>query len=75
MEKTATSTDGQIELSIVLPCLNEELTVGNCVKQAVSFLRESGITGEVVVADNGSTDRSVEIAESCGARVAHVTNK
>ncbi|MCK6540288.1 MAG: glycosyltransferase, partial [Anaerolineales bacterium] len=57
----------QIELSIVLPCLNEECTVGNCVAQARSFLRKNRIRGEVIVADNGSTDRSVEIAKSNGA--------
>lgn len=66
---------GPIELSIVLPCLNEELTVGNCVKQAVSFLKGSGIQGEVILADNGSTDRSVEIAEANGARVVHIHQK
>lgn len=75
MEKVVPNASEQIELSIVLPCLNEELTVGNCVKQAVSFLKDSGIKGEVIVADNGSTDKSVEIAEKSGARVAHITNK
>ncbi|MFT3894642.1 MAG: glycosyltransferase [Anaerolineales bacterium] len=75
MEDPITNTNEQIELSIVLPCLNEEITVGNCVQQAVSFLRESGIRGEVIVADNGSTDKSVEIAEKCGARVAHIEKK
>ena len=75
MEQSATNVGDQIELSIVLPCLNEEITVGNCVKQAVSFLANSGIKGEVIVADNGSTDKSVEIAEKNGARVAHITNK
>ena len=75
MEQSATNVGDQIELSIVLPCLNEEITVGNCVKQAVFFLANSGIKGEVIVADNGSTDKSVEIAEKNGARVAHITNK
>lgn len=65
----------QIELSIVLPCLNEECTVGNCVAQARSFLRKNRIRGEVIVADNGSTDRSVEIAKSNGATVVHVDDK
>jgi len=64
-----------IELSIVLPCLNEEKTVGNCVSQAKSFLKESKVIGEVIVADNGSTDNSVEIAKKNDARVIHVTNK
>ena len=75
MEQSAINVGDQIELSIVLPCLNEEITVGNCVKQAVFFLANSGIKGEVIVADNGSTDKSVEIAEKNGARVAHITNK
>lgn len=75
MENTTTSISNEIELSIVLPCLNEELTVGNCVTQARSFLEDHGVTGEVIVADNGSTDRSVEIAEGKGARVVHVPNK
>lgn len=75
MESELTTTSNRVELSIVLPCLNEELTVGNCVKQAVSFLADSDINGEVVVADNGSTDRSVEIAEANGARIVHITQK
>ena len=75
MKSDPITTSESIELSIVLPCLNEELTVGNCVKQAISFLAGSGVKGEVVVADNGSTDRSVEIAEENGARVAHISQK
>lgn len=66
---------GDIELSCVMPCLNEEETVGACVKKAVDTMRRLGINGEVVVADNGSTDRSVEIALSLGARVAVETKK
>lgn len=64
-----------IELSIVLPCLNEEKTVGTCIRKAQGFLARNGVIGEVIVADNGSTDRSVEIAESLGARVVHVPEK
>ncbi len=75
MKKATTNASDKVELSIVLPCLNEELTVGNCVAQARSFLEHSGIIGEVIVADNGSTDRSVKIAEGNGARVVHVKNK
>ncbi len=63
------------ELSIVLPCLNEELTVGVCVSKAVSFLKKYKINGEVIVADNGSTDNSVKIAAKNGARVVHVEQK
>ena len=65
----------QVEVSIVLPCLNEARTVGTCVNQATSFFARHEINGEVVVADNGSTDRSVEIAESQGAVVIHVDEK
>ena len=65
----------QIELSIVMPCLNERETVGVCVRKAVASLREAGIPGEVIVADNGSTDGSLEIARAEGARVVNVDEK
>lgn len=65
----------QCELSVVMPCLNEAETVGVCVKKALSFLERAGVEGEVVVADNGSTDGSVEIAQRAGARVIHVAEK
>jgi glycosyltransferase involved in cell wall biosynthesis len=61
-----------VELSIVLPCLNEERTVGQCVKHALSFLDASHVAGEVIVADNGSTDCSREVAACSGARVISV---
>lgn len=64
-----------LELSIVLPCLNEEATVGKCVKQACSFLENCKVAGEVIIADNGSTDRSAEIARSTGAVVVPVEQK
>jgi len=64
------SQDSQgIEVSIVMPCLNEEKTIGSCVKKAKIALEKMGCKGEVVVSDNGSTDQSVEIARSLGARV------
>ncbi len=65
----------QLELSIVMPCLDEAETVGNCVLKAQYALDKLGISGEVIVADNGSQDDSVEIAESLGARVIHVTRR
>lgn len=62
----------KLELSIVMPCLNEADTVGTCVLKAIYALQKMGIPGEVIVADNGSRDDSVELAESLGARVIHV---
>jgi glycosyltransferase involved in cell wall biosynthesis len=62
----------EIELSIVMPCLNEARTLGACISKAMSTLREHRIVGEVVVADNGSTDGSQEIARQMGARVVEV---
>jgi glycosyltransferase involved in cell wall biosynthesis len=59
------------EVSVVLPCLNEEATVGAVVDEALEGLRRAGVDGEVVVVDNGSTDRSAEIAAEHGARVVH----
>lgn len=71
----AARQEGSVELSVVMPCLNEQETVGACVRKAVTVLREAGIAGEVIVADNGSKDGSVEIAEAEGARVIHVAEK
>jgi hypothetical protein len=64
-----------LELTILMPCLNEALTVGACVRQARTFLASSGIAGEVVVADNGSTDGSRELARAEGARVVAVPER
>ena len=60
------------ELSVVMPCLNEADTVGICVGKAVRAMREHGVNGEVVLADNGSSDNSKEIAVSKGARTVDV---
>jgi len=62
----------ELELSVVMPCLNEAETVGTCVEKAVRALREHDIRGEVILADNGSTDGSREIAGRLGARVVPV---
>jgi glycosyltransferase involved in cell wall biosynthesis len=61
-----------VEVSIVMPCLNEAETLEVCVRAALHSLEEHGIAGEVVVADNGSTDGSQEIARAAGARVVPV---
>ena len=65
----------ELEMSVVMPCLNEARTVGRCVELAVRTLKENGIQGEVLVADNGSTDGSREIAEKAGARVVPVSER
>jgi glycosyltransferase involved in cell wall biosynthesis len=60
-----------IEVSIVMPCLNEEASIQRCVAEASAALSDAGWTGEVIVVDNGSSDRSVELAGLAGARVIH----
>lgn len=62
----------QLELSIVIPCLNEAETIQSVVAKAVKSLRDNKIAGEVIVADNGSTDHSVKLAIAAGARVVDV---
>jgi glycosyltransferase involved in cell wall biosynthesis len=68
-------TSSDIELSVVMPCLDEAGTVAICVEKATGWMRSHNVKGEVIVADNGSSDRSVEIAEKAGARVVHVKTK
>ncbi len=65
----------QLELTILMPCLNEAETVALCVRKARGFLERAGVAGEVLVADNGSTDGSPELASDAGARVIHVSAK
>lgn len=64
-----------VEFSVVMPCLNEADTVATCVAKAVRAIRDAGIAGEVIVADNGSTDGSQKLAEAEGARVVPVAAK
>ncbi len=64
-----------LELSVVMPCLNEADTLEICIQKAQTSMRENAITGEVVVADNGSTDESLQIAERMGARIVHVDER
>lgn len=63
------TADKRIEVSILFPCRNEEMTIRDCLKEADSVLREANVRGELVVVDNGSTDRSARIALEAGARV------
>ena len=66
------NADDSVELSLVMPCLNEAETLAACIGKAKRGLRENGIQGEIIVADNGSTDGSPEIAARLGARVVSV---
>ena len=63
------------QLSVVMPCLNESDTLEVCIEKAKKGIIDARIEGEIIVADNGSTDGSVEIAERLGARVVHVAAK
>jgi len=65
----------KIAVSAVIPCLNEEQTLAICIRKAQGSFAAMGLEGEIVVADNGSTDGSIEIAESLGARVVHERRK
>lgn len=68
--------DGEyVEVSVVMPCLNEADTLATCIRKAQRSFAENNIKGEIVIADNGSTDGSLEIARSLGARVIHVEEK
>src|ERR1700710_138031 len=64
-----------LELTILMPCLNEAETIEVCVTKAMGYLARSGVAGEVLIADNGSTDGSQALAEALGARVVPVPQK
>ena len=64
-----------IELTILMPCLNEEETLEKCIKKAKKFIEKNKIKGEILIADNGSTDRSIAIANANGVRVINVPVK
>ena len=67
--------DGYIELSIVMPCLNEADTLATCILKCNQVIAEHNLSAEVIIADNGSTDGSIEIAKQHGARVVHISEK
>ena len=67
--------EDELELTLLMPCLDEARTVGACVAQARGYLEEHGIAGEVLVVDNGSRDGSHLIASACGARVVPVSER
>jgi len=64
-----------LELSIVMPCLDEAETIAICIEKALSYLKNNQIVGEVIVADNGSKDGSIQIAQKMGARVVNISSK
>src|SRR6266851_76353 len=64
-----------VDVSVVIPCLNEANSLAHCVDKAMGAFRKAGLTGEVIVADNGSTDESIQIAEEHGARVVRVAER
>jgi glycosyltransferase involved in cell wall biosynthesis len=68
-------TSVPVAVSVVIPCLNEANSLGSCIDKAVTAFRAAGLAGEVIVADNGSTDGSMQIAEERGARVVRVEER
>ena len=70
-----TTSNHEYELTVLIPCLNEAETIAVCVKKALESIRRHNIRGEVIVADNGSTDDSRDVARSCGAHVVPVKDK
>jgi glycosyltransferase involved in cell wall biosynthesis len=73
--QSATAKSGILELTILMPCLNEAETIATCVAKAQAYLKASGVAGEVLIADNGSNDGSQEIAADLGARVVAVPGR
>lgn len=72
---TDTGRPVECELSVIMPCLNEEETIGTCILKARQAMDRLNILGEIVVGDNGSTDRSREIGQELGARVISVKER
>ena len=73
--KGISGDNAEVEVSVVMPCLNEAETLATCIEKAQASLRELNVHGEIVIADNGSSDGSQEIARAMGARVADVSAK
>jgi glycosyltransferase involved in cell wall biosynthesis len=69
LDTPTAQTEATLDVSVVIPCLNERETIGVCVRKALTSMDRSGLHGEVIVVDNGSTDGSAQIAEEQGARV------
>jgi glycosyltransferase involved in cell wall biosynthesis len=75
VSRDSMDTARPVDVSVVIPCLNEANSVAYCVDKAMEAFRKAGLLGEVIVADNGSTDGSIQIAEDHGARVLRVTQR
>jgi glycosyltransferase involved in cell wall biosynthesis len=75
LDDVRTSESRSVELTILMPCLDEAETVATCVSKARGFLQRTGIEGEVLVADNGSSDGSADLARGAGARVVRIADK
>ncbi|MBD2774785.1 glycosyltransferase family 2 protein [Iningainema tapete] len=73
--KSSNVQESSLELSILMPCLNEAETLETCIRKAQWYLNQHNIDGEVIIADNGSKDGSQDIAEQLGARVVHVQSR
>jgi glycosyltransferase involved in cell wall biosynthesis len=74
-ESEVQQSNNELDVSVVIPCLNEANSLAFCVEKALAAIRSAGLRGEVIVADNGSTDGSVEIAEFNGASVIRVPQR
>src|SRR5258706_50964 len=74
-ESEVQHSSDELDVSVVIPCLNEANSLAFCVEKALTAIRSAGLNGEVIVADNGSTDGSVEIAEHNGATVIRVPER
>ena len=69
------TVSGTVDVSVVMPCLNESLTLGKCIKKAQATIDRLGVRGEIIVADNGSSDGSQSLAENLGARVVPIQTR
>ena len=75
-DDTHTAPESETPLvTILIPCLNEATTIVACIEESQLALSDTNVTGEILVADNGSTDGSVDLARAAGARVVHVDRK